>query len=125
MQLIAVRSRNSVDSPVAHEDTSYLCLAANLNSQAARGRRNRLGQAAHAAAYVSPYAALAIRLTHDVVEKHVSSPRHRRRSHRPDNGIGSESHFELFRLEPAIENRPRGTCEYLNSLTHPCAESAE
>src|SRR5262249_22713912 len=84
-----------------------------------------LRQSTHAPAHVAPDSTLAVGLAHHVMEEHVGGARHRRGGHCANDGIGGQSCLELFRFEPAVEDRPGRAGKYLDRLAHPRPEFAE
>ena len=117
--------RHAGGSAVAHEDACHFGVAADVRAEVAGGRRQRLCEPAHAAAHIRPDASRAAGLTHDVVEEHVGGARHRGTCHRADDRVGRQRPLQLLRLEPAIEDRPRGTGEDLHRFAGPVAEPPE
>src|SRR5581483_11054458 len=67
----------------------------------------------HPAPHVPPHPPHPVALAHDVVKQHIRRSRHRRRRHGADDRVGGEGDLELLRLEPAVEDRPRGPREDL------------
>ncbi len=114
--LVAAGERHADGPAVAHQDALHLGLAANVGAEVAGGCRQRLRQPAHAAAHVGPDTSRAAALAHHVVEQHVRGPRHRGGCHRPDDRVGRQRRLQLLRLEPAVEDRPRGAGEDLHRL---------
>ncbi len=120
-----LRERHAGGSAVAYEDAGHLGVAADVGTEVAGGRRQRLREPAHAAAHIRPNASCAAGLTHDVVEEHVGGARHRGTRHRADDRVGRQRPFQLLRLEPAVEDRARGTGEDLHRLAGPVPEPPE
>ncbi len=123
--LVAAGQRHARGSAVAHEDARHLGVAADVGTEVAGGRRQRLREPAHPAAHVPPHAPLAGALAHHVVEEHVGGARHRGTCHRADDGVGCQRPLQLLRLEPAIEDRSRGTGEDLHRLAGAVAQPPE
>jgi len=59
------------------------------------------------------------------MEEHVGGTRHRGARHRADDRVGRQRPLQLLGLEPAIEDRARGTAEDLDRLAGAVAQPPE
>ena len=123
--LVAARERDADGSAILDEDPRHLRVAADVDAEVACGRRERLGDTAHAAAHVPPHPPCASGLAHDVVEEHVGGSGHRRARHRADDRVGRERPLQLLGLEPAVEDRACGAGEDLHRLAGAVAQPPE
>ena len=112
-ELRAVLQCDACDAPAAREDAGDRARDADLRSTLAGRRGERVTDPAHAAPHVTPHAPYAVALAHHVVKQYVRCPRRGGRRHSADDGVRRERDLELLGLEPAIEDRARGTCEDL------------
>jgi hypothetical protein len=124
-ELVAACQRHADGSALAHEDACHLGVATDVGAEVAGDRRQGLRQPAHTAAHVSPHAPLAAALAHHVVEEHVGRARHRGTCHRADDRVRRQCPLQLLGLEPAIEDRARGTAEDLDGLAGAVAQLPE
>ena len=125
VELVAVGQRHADGLAVAHEDSGNFGVAADLGTEVAGGRRQRLCETAHAAAHVRPHASRAAALAHDVVEEHVRGARHRGARHCADDRVGGQRPLQLLRLEPAVEDRARRAGEDLDRLAGGVSQPTE
>src|SRR5262249_23975131 len=67
----------------------------------------------------------AVALAHDVMKQDVGRAWHARRDHDTDDRVGGQSHFQLFRFEPTVEDKPGGSGKNVDGFDTVLAEYAK
>ena len=123
--LVAAGEGDARDATGPRQDAADLGVTADVHAEIAGGLPQRLSEAAHAPADITPHATLASRRAHDVMKEHVARAGHRGARHGADDGVGGQGRLELVGLEPAIEQSARGSGEDVDGVGGSRAETAE
>ena len=110
----AVRQQDAARPALGRDDPAHFRFAADVHAEPRADRLQRVGQPAHAAPHVAPYAARPAGAPHGMVQQDAGGAGCGRRRERADDGVGGEGRAQRLGLEPALQDRPRRTGQQLD-----------